>query len=324
MNAAAQVADALGTRRHVLLLNHVSPDGDCLGSTLALARALWARGQQATVGSADGVPGMYRFLPGAERVQRDIPEGIGVDAVVFMECSTPERAGALAARAAGVPLWINIDHHLSNAGFGDVIYYDASAAAVGELVYPIVRTLTPAIDAGTATCLLCALLTDTGSFRFTSVTPRTLTVAADLVAAGASPSEVYAQVYESRPATALRVMGMALSRLAVSPDGRVAWTVVTQAMLRESGATMEDSEGIVGELRALAGVDVALLFKEEPDGIHVSLRARGGVRAHAIAEAFGGGGHAAAAGFTGHGPLDEVIRQTLEVVRRELGVAAAT
>jgi len=324
MSAAARVAEALGTRRHVLLLNHVSPDGDCLGSTLALARALWARGQQATVGSADGVPGMYRFLPGADRVQREVPEGTGLDAVVFMECSTPERAGALAARAAGVPLWINIDHHVSNAGFGDVICYDAAAAAVGELVHPIVRTLTPVLDAGTATCLLCALLTDTGSFRYASVTPRTLTVAADLVAAGASPAEVYAQVYERRPATALRVMGMALSRLAVSADGRVAWTVVTQAMLRESGAAMEDSEGIVGELRALAGVDVALLFKEEPDGIHVSLRARGGVRAHAIAEAFGGGGHAAAAGFTGGGPLDEVIRQTLDAVRRELGAAAAT
>ncbi len=321
MTPAERIAEALQSRRHVLLLNHVSPDGDCLGSTLALARSLWTRGQQATVGSADGVPGMYRFLTGSDRIVSEVPERTPFDAVVFMECSTPERAGALAARAAGVPLWVNIDHHVSNAGYGDLILYDATAAAVGELVYPIVRSLIPTLDAGTATCLLTALLTDTGSFRYASVTPRTLALAAELVAAGASPAEVYAEVYENRPIAALRLLGMALSRLAASEDGRVVWTAVTQEMLRESGAAMEESEGIVGVLRAVSGVQVAIVFKEEPDGFRVSLRGRGGVRAHVIAEAFRGGGHAAAAGFTARGTLDEVVRQTLEVVRRELGAA---
>ena len=324
MTPAERIAEALLGRRHVLLLNHVSPDGDCLGSTLALARALWGRGQEATVGSADGVPGTYRFLPGADRIRQELPDDAAYDAVVFMECSTPDRAGALAARATGVPLWVNIDHHLSNAGYGNIIYYDATAAAVGELVYPIVRALAVTPDLGTATCLLTALVTDTGSFRYAAVTARTLTIAADLVAQGASPAEVYGQVYENRPATTLRLLGMALSRLQVSADGRVAWTVVTQVMLQESGATMEESEGIVGTLREMGGVDVAALFKEERDGVRVSLRARGAVRAHVVAEAFGGGGHAAAAGFTGRGPLDDVVRQTLEVVRRELGAAAAS
>jgi len=323
MTPAVRIADALRGRGHVLLLNHVSPDGDSLGSTLALARALWACGPQATVGSSDGVPAMYRFLPGSERIQTALPPDAAFDAVVFMECSSPDRAGALAARAAGVPLWVNIDHHVSNSGFGDLIYYDATAAAVGELVHPIVRALLPTLDVGTATCLLCALLTDTGSFRYESVTPQTLSIAAELVAAGASAAEVYAQVYENRPVSTLRLLGKALDRLVLAEDGRVAWTVVTQAMLRETGATMEESEGIVGALRALGGVDVAALFKEEPDEVRVSLRARGRVRAHVIAAAFGGGGHAAAAGFTGRGPLDDVVRQTLEVVRRELGAASA-
>lgn len=319
MSPAGRIAEALQSRRSVLLLNHVSPDGDCLGSTLALARALWTRGQRATVGSADGVPGMYRFLPGSDRVQTLVPEGESFDAAVFMECSTPDRAGGLAERAAGVPLWVNIDHHLSNASYGDLIYYEVEAAAVGELVYPIVKILTPTIDAATATCLMTALLTDTGSFHYASVTPRTLALAAELVAAGARPAEIYAQVYENRPASALRLMGTALGRLALSDDRRVAWTVVTQAMLREAGATMDESEGIVSALRAIGDVQVALLFKEEPEGIRVSLRARGGVRAHVIAEAFGGGGHTAAAGFTAQGLLDEVVRRTLEVVHRELG-----
>ncbi len=324
MTPAERIADALRSRRHVLLLNHVSPDGDCLGSTLALARALWARGQQATVGSSDGVPAMYRFLPGSDRVVREVPEGTAVDTAVFMECSTPDRAGPLAARAAGAPLVINIDHHMSNAGYGDLILYDATAAAVGELVYPIVQSLAPAMDVGTATCLMTALLTDSGSFRYSSVTPRTFMIAADLVARGASPAEVFAEVYENRPVAALRLAGLALNRLALAEHGRVVWTAVTQEMLRQSGAPMEEAEGIVGMLRAIDGVSVALLFKEEPDGWRVSLRGRGSVRAHVIAETFGGGGHAAAAGFTAQGPLDDVVRRTLDVVRRELAAAAAS
>ncbi|HEV2358192.1 MAG TPA: DHH family phosphoesterase [bacterium] len=316
MTPAQRIAETL-LGRPVLLLNHVSPDGDCLGSTLALARALWARERPAVVASTDGVPDMYRFLPGADRIVTDVPAVDAFGAVVFMECSTPDRAGSLAARAAAVPLTINIDHHVSNAGYGDLVLYDPAAAAVGELVTPIVAALGP-IDPATATCLLTALLTDTGSFRYASVTPRTLRIAADLVQAGASPAHVYTQVYENRPAAALRLLGLALSRLALSPDGRIAWTAVTQAMLREAGAPMEESEGIVGWLRAMVGVQVAVLFKEEPDGIHVSLRGRPGVRAHVIAEAFGGGGHAAAAGFTATGPLPDVVRRTLDAVEREL------
>jgi bifunctional oligoribonuclease and PAP phosphatase NrnA len=307
----------------VLLLNHVSPDGDCLGSTLALARALWQRGQQATVGSADGVPDAYRFLPGSERVVREIPAEAVFDAVVFMECSAPERAGALADRATGVPLWVNIDHHVSNAGYGDLLFYDASAAAVGELVMEVVRSLLPAIDTDTATCLLTAILTDTGSFRYVNVTPNTFALTAELVAAGASPADVFTRVYENRPVSGLRLLGLALDRVAVSDDGRVAWTIVTQSMLRQSGAPIEEADGIVGHLRSLAGVLVALVFKEETDLIHVSLRARGGVRAHVIAEAFGGGGHAAAAGFTARGPLDDVVRKAREAVQREISIAAA-
>jgi bifunctional oligoribonuclease and PAP phosphatase NrnA len=320
---AARVAEALSGRRHVLLLNHVSPDGDCLGSTLALARALWQRGQQATVGSADGVPDAYRFLPGSDRVVREIPASAAFDAVVFMECGAPERAGALADRATGVPLWVNIDHHVSNAGYGDLLFYDASAAAVGELVMEVVRSLLPAIDTDTATCLLTAILTDTGSFRYVNVTPNTFALTAELVAAGASPADVFTRVYENRPVSGLRLLGLALDRVAVSDDGRVAWTIVTQSMLRQSGAPIEEADGIVGHLRSLAGVLVALVFKEETDLIHVSLRARGGVRAHVIAEAFGGGGHAAAAGFTARGPLDDVVRKAREAVQREISIAAA-
>jgi bifunctional oligoribonuclease and PAP phosphatase NrnA len=322
MSPAATIAETLKGRGHILLLNHASPDGDSLGSTLALARTFWARGQRATVGSSDGVPEMYRFLPGSDRVVSEIPEGERFDAVVFMECSAPERAGPLVARAAGVPLWVNIDHHVSNTGYGDLVLLDVEAAAVAEVVYPIVTALRPQLEPPTAVCLLTALLTDTGSFRYANVTPKSFQLAAELVKAGASPAMVYGEVYENRSPASVRLLGMALSRMVVCEDGRVVWTVATQQMLKESGAKMEDSEGIVGAIRAIRGIQVALLFKEEPDAIRVSLRAVGNVRANVIAEAFGGGGHPAAAGFTGTGGLDDVIRQTLAAVRRELGAAA--
>ncbi len=322
MSPAATIAETLKGRGHILLLNHASPDGDSLGSTLALARTFWARGQRATVGSSDGVPEMYRFLPGSDRVVTEISEGERFDAVVFMECSAPERAGPLVARAAGVPLWVNIDHHLSNSGYGNLVLLDVEAAAVAELVYPIVTALHPRLEPETAVCLLTALVTDTGSFRYASVTPKSFQLAAELVKAGASPTLVYSEVYENRSAASVRLLGMALSRLALGEDGRVAWTVVTQPMLKEAGATMEESEGIVGAIRAIRRIQVALLFKEEPDGIRVSLRGVGSVRVNVIAEAFGGGGHAAAAGFTATAALNDVIRQTLAVVRRELGATA--
>lgn len=322
MSSAETVAETLKSRGNILLLNHEAPDGDCLGSTLALARALWARGQRATVGSADVVPETLRFLPSSDRVVTAIAGGETFDTVVFMECSVPERAGPLAARAAGVPLRVNIDHHVSNTGYGDLVVLDVEAAAVAEVAYPIVRALHPRLDPDTATCLLTALLTDTGSFHYASVTPRSFHLAAELVAAGASPAVVFSQVYENRSAASVRLLGMALSRMVLCEDGRVAWTAVTQEMLRETGAAMEESEGIVGSLRAITGIQVALLFKEEPEGIHVSLRGVGGIRAHVIAGAFGGGGHAAAAGFTVKEPLDQVIRQTLAMIRRELGAAA--
>ena len=322
MDQATRIAEALQSRRNILILNHASPDGDSLGSTLALARALWARGQRALVGSAEGVPEMYRFLPESDRIVTVVPAGETFDGVVFMECSTPERAGGLASCAVGVPMWVNIDHHVSNTGYGDLVLLETDAAAVAEVVWPIIRVLHRSLDVDTATCLLTALLTDTGSFRHASVTPRSFRLAAELVSAGASPTAIYRWVYEDRTPAAIRLAGAALSRLALAEDGRVAWTAVTQAMLRETGAAMEESEGIVGTLIAIKGVLVALLFKEEPEGIHVSLRAQEGIRANVLAEALGGGGHAAAAGFTAREPLDDAVRRALAVVHTELSASA--
>ncbi|HXF83389.1 MAG TPA: bifunctional oligoribonuclease/PAP phosphatase NrnA [bacterium] len=315
------IAGILRTAPDALLVCHVAPDGDCLGSALALALACEACGVRAVVGSADGVPEPYRNLPGAERVIAAPPEerhSVGV----ALECSSLDRAGTFAPALERCRTLINIDHHLSNTGYGNLIYWDTAAAAVGELVYAVIRAMGVAVTPEIAQCLLTAIVTDTGSFRFPNTTPATLRLAAELMEHGASVHAVVERVYETRSAAALRLLGQALSRLAVSADGRVAWTVITPQMLAETGAGPEDVTGIVGMLRQIRGVKIALVFEDGAGGVRVSIRSRDGVRANVVAEAFGGGGHQGAAGFTLPGPLEEIVARTMAVVEKELRAGA--
>lgn len=314
------IAGILRTAPDALIVCHVAPDGDCLGGALALALACRRTGVRAVVGSADGVPEAYRNLPGSDRILTVPPEerpSVGV----AMECSTLERAGAFGPALAASRTLINIDHHLSNAGYGHVVYWDTTAAAVGEQVHAIIRAMGVEVTAEMAQCLLTAIVTDTGSFRFPNTTPATLRLAAELMERGGSVHAVVERVYETRTAASLRLWGLALSQLRLSADGRIAWTVITTRMMQESGALPEDTSGIVGMLRQIRGVKIALVLEEGPGGIRVSLRSRDGVRSHVVAEAFGGGGHQGAAGFTLAGSLDEIVARTMAEVEKELRAA---
>lgn len=317
-----QVASALRGARRVLLACHESPDGDCLGGCLALSLSLERLGKEAVVASTDGVPAVYRFLPGWERVT-DRTDGLGAfDVAVAVECADLERAGRFAPLLAACPLLVNLDHHQDNTGYGHVVWQDPQAASVCEMVYALLRELEATVDEAVATCLMTGVLTDTGSFRYSSVRPQTFELAAELVRCGARPHRIYEQVYESRPPSAVRLLGLALSRLQLSADGLVAWTVVDEAMLQQAGARWEDTENIVETLRSIAGVRLALLFKVEPSRVKVSLRARDGARANRVAARFGGGGHLGAAGFVARGELADVVRDTLEAASAEARAAS--
>lgn len=314
----AAVASALRSARRVLVAVHESPDGDCLGGSLALALALKRGGEEAVVASTDGVPVVYRFLPGWESVV-DRPEGLGeFDVAVALECGDLDRAGRFAGVLASAPVLVNLDHHRDNTGYGHVVWRDPDAAAVCEMVYELLGELGVEVDEPVATCLMTGLLTDTGSFRYSSVRPETFQLAAELVRRGARPHHIYERVYESRPAGAVKLLGLALSRLQLSADGQVAWTTVDEDMLARAGARWEDTENIVETLRSIAGVRLALLFKVEPARVKVSLRARDGARANRVAARFGGGGHLGAAGFVAQGSLEDVIRQALEAAYAEV------
>lgn len=316
MDLRETIARTLRASRRVLIVCHLGPDGDCLGAGLALAGALERIGVDATVACEDGVPGSLAFLPGASRVVRSVPDALGISVAVALECSTLDRAGGLAPALERAGTLIAIDHHSERPQAGHLTYWDPDAAAVGELVMDLIAHLGVAFDRPIATCLLAALATDTGVFRYANTTPRTLRAAADLIDRGANLGEVVRAVYEEQPAPAVRLLGHALSASQLHESGAVAMTVVTQAMLASVGAGPDDITGIGAALRTISGVRLAVVLEDRGSTVRVSIRTRDGVRADLMAHALGGGGHARAAGAEMSCSIEEAVRRVRSAASR--------
>ncbi len=305
--------DRLRRGHRFLLTSHVNPDGDAIGSELGLQRLLHQAGKSAVVWNRHPTPGVYRALPGAAqiRVGETPPAGFpeSFDAAIVLECPTLDRTG-LAEALARLPL-LNVDHHLGNALYGAANWVDSEAPAVGEMVARLGRDLHLPIDRETADCLLLALVTDTGGFRFANATPRAFESAAKLVRDGAGPDRVSHWVYESQPEGAVRLLGEMLTTLELHRDGRVASVVLTQAMFERAGAQAGDSEGLIDTPRSIAGVDAVAMLRELADGEwKISLRSRGAIDVEQVARARGGGGHKNAAGCRATGEVT-ALRQAL-------------
>jgi phosphoesterase RecJ-like protein len=300
-----------------LMLGHVHPDADVLGTLLALGLALEDRGWRVVYGGPHPAPGALGFLPGVERY-RVLKSLDGVfDVAVLTDCPNPTRTEGLIDRAkAAAPVVVNIDHHPDNRRYGHVNWIDTTAAATGEMVYRLLVGLGITLTKPVATNLFTAVHTDTGSFRYSNVTPETFQIAAELVAAGAEPAVVSAALYERRAADALRLLGQTLSRVEVSDDGRLAWLALPANAVPE---TFIESEELVNYPRSIDSVRVACLLRERGSQVKVSLRGKGDVDVQKIAARFGGGGHPNAAGFTVDGALAPVTRDVLAAVREALG-----
>jgi len=300
-----------------LMLGHVHPDADVLGTLLAIGEALHARGWSVLSGGPHPAPGALSFLPGVERYEvLKTLDGV-FDVVVLTDCPNPDRTEGLidlAKRAA--PIVVNIDHHPDNRRYGTTNWIDVGAAATGEMVYRLLAALAAPLTPSIATNLFTAVHTDTGSFRYSNVTPETFEIAAALTAAGAKPDVVSSALYERRAPDALRLLSEALGRVQVSSDGLIAWLALPGGVVPER---FVESEELVNYPRSIGSVKVAWLLRELGGGrVKVSLRAKGEVDVNKIAAAFGGGGHANAAGCTVSGPLDAVTRQILGAVRAAL------
>jgi phosphoesterase RecJ-like protein len=289
----------------VLAVGHENPDADTLGATLAVCRMVERAGGRATAVFADPVPPLYEFLPDVQRARTDPEPDAAYDLLVVSDCGTLDRIGAVRDRHPELferlPRLV-IDHHASNDAVGQHDWIEPDAAATCEMVALLAARLGVPLDEGTgalATQLMGGIVMDTATFAHPNATPRTLVVSAALVEAGAALSEISRRLYRSKPVAQLRLFGRVLDRLASTAGGRIIHSTLVDADLAATGAIAPHSEGIIDLLAQAEDADVAILFKEAGEGTRISVRTKpGGVDATVLTGAFGGGGHARAAGAT--------------------------
>jgi phosphoesterase RecJ-like protein len=318
----SQIAALLATFRahpRFLLTSHARPDGDAIGSVLALAEILDQLGCQVDVVLADPIPTTYSTLPNLQRIHHT-PSANDVDPdrntpAILLECDGIARTGLLGLEGRTL---INIDHHASGRPFASVNWIDEHACAVAAMVYRIAIAAQVDITPTMATCLYAAILSDTGAFTYSSTTANTFALVHDLAAHGADPSQIARDIYFSNPASKIRLLGIALSNL--QTEGDIAWTWVTSEDMERIGAVAEDCEGVVNYLISIAGVEAAVFLREVADAsqFRLSIRSKGKLDVARIAEHLGGGGHRNASGCTLSGPLGVATDRILTQLRTGL------
>jgi phosphoesterase RecJ-like protein len=303
------------TTDQVTCLAHKDADADSLGSALGFAIALRSIGQRVRVVVPEPLPRLLEYLPGFETVEvGGAPLG---DTVFTFDCATLGRFGERRAEVEHASIVVNIDHHSSNTAFGTINLVDAAASATGQVIHGLLRELGAPISPAVATNLYAALFTDTGGFRHENTTEESLRLAATLVAAGADPGWVALKSYKSRSLAQVRLEGLAVAQMHSEMNGRLLWSEVTTAMLEQTGADMQDAEGIIDALQSIATMQIAILFKQHTaDRSKISVRTREPIDATEVCTPFGGGGHKRAAGAEFGDPLPIAERRVLEVARR--------
>lgn len=289
-----------------LVTAHEGPDGDAVGSVLALGNYLRRLGKEVTVYLRDPLPELYAFLPLADQVVHAIPDRL-FDICFVLDVGEFRRAGEELMNFKGVGKFINVDHHLHCENFGAINLIDPEAAATGVLVYRIIRAAGHEVDYDTALCIYTAVITDTGSFRYSNANQEAFVVSGEMVARGVNAWSVAEKLYESQPQKRLELLALALATLTVAPRGDVASITVTLDMYEKSGANAELTDGFINYPRSIRGVEVAIFFREvKPGLIKVGFRSKGKVNVSALSAEFGGGGHHNAAGCEIAGLLEEV------------------
>ena len=315
------IREALEAAEHVLIVTHIDPDGDALGSQLACGRYLLDQGKQVTMVRDSEIPHKYRFLPMVDRIvtAESLPESAQFDAVLALECPSVARMGSAARFLPPARAVVSIDHHADSVSFGHINWVDMNASSVGEMLYEYFEYVGYELPREVAVFLYTAILTDTGRFRFQSTSPRTMAIAGELIRRGADPRSICDRIYFNQRREALRLLGMVLNSMEYYADGAVCALSLTRDMLARSGASEADSDGIVDYTLFAEGVRVGVLFKEVDDSrTKVSLRSQNRVDVAAIARTFGGGGHPNAAGcVVGHG-LTEARRMVLDILTQAI------
>jgi phosphoesterase RecJ-like protein len=315
----AAILQVLRQGDRFLVCSHSRPDGDAVGSMLAVGMLLEQMGKRADLVSADRIPAIYRGLPGAGAIRSALRVHGPYDAVILLECDGLDRT-----RLRGLEAFflINIDHHVSGSAFAQLNWIDCQVASVGEMVYRLALAAGATVTPEMAACLYTTVLTDTGGFCYGATRASTFALARDLVLAGADPVRIAQDVYFSTSTSRILLLGAALSNL--KREGRVAWLWVTHQDMVRTCATEEDCEGIVNYAVCISGVEVAVFLRELPERrIRLSLRGKGKVNVAAIAERLGGGGHENASGCTLEGPLPRALEEIFAELRQSVACFAA-
>ena len=311
-----QIGRALREGVRFAVLGHVRPDGDALGSQLALGLSLKQLGKDVRIWNEEGMLEKYNFLPDANLLTKPPTEPEDVDVAIALDTAIQNRLGTTLPAIRSAKLWINIDHHPSNPGYGDLAYIDSKAPATGQILFELIKSEKLPLDSAIAQNLYVAISTDTGSFQYPNTTARTFEIAAELVQAGVDVGRVSQLTYENYPRRRVELLRDLLGTMRFEANGRVGSFSLSLVTAKKLGALPEDNEGLIDHLRAIRGVIVAVFFEELPDGkVRVSMRSKNEkVNVCAICEKFGGGGHVLAAGARVRGTLAEVEKKILEEV----------
>ncbi|MGH9372289.1 MAG: DHH family phosphoesterase [Vicinamibacterales bacterium] len=308
----ARIRDEIRARKRFLLTSHARPDGDSIGSQLAMAHTLEALGKDVRVINADRPPEHYYAFPGVDRIEitNEVPATVESDAVIVMECGDLSRTGIRGFEGRFI---INIDHHVGNSMYGAINWFDESAAACAEMVFDAIRALGVPLTPEIATHIYLGILTDTGSFHHSNITPRTFDICRQAVEAGVNPITMARRIFDSNSFGKLKLIGALLDRMELVDDGRLAVLYMDDTMLDACGCTHNDTEGLINLPLTAREIQAVAFFKVGPGGaVRVSLRSKYDVDVRLVADVFGGGGHKNAAGFTVTGPVEQVRGQILD------------
>jgi bifunctional oligoribonuclease and PAP phosphatase NrnA len=319
----ARIRDEIVSRQRFLITSHIRPDGDSIGSQLAMAYALRALGKDVRIVNRDPAPPPMQAFPGVGDIEiaGEVTGKVDLDAVLVMECGDLARTGVTGLERFFL---INIDHHPGNALFGAINWFDSTAAACGEMVFDVIRALGVSLTPEIATHIYLAILTDTGSFHYSSISPRTFDICRIALEAGVDPVFVARNVYDSNNIGRLRLFGAVLGSIELDPTGRVALIYLDQEMARKAGGTYEDTEGLINLPLTVREILAVVFFKQaEIDQYRVSMRSKNGIDVGQIAKRFGGGGHKNASGCSVDGPYLDVRDTIMRELQAELERSAS-
>ena len=299
-----QIIQHIKDAQRILIASHA--DGDSVGSLVALGLALAKLDKKITMYNPSPIPAVYRFLPGADRILRQIKNADTYELALILDCGDLVRIGENSAEVEKIPVLINLDHHVSNTGFGHIQFIDTSACATAEIVYRLINALQIPFDKAIATSIYTGILTDTGSFRFSNTNQAAFAISKAMTDAGVEPHNVAQHVFGTYSLGRIKLLNLALNSIEISNNGKLSMMTVTRIMLNTTGTNSEDLDGMINYARRIEDVKVAALIHEIKNGAgkftnmnryHVSLRSDSSVDVARIAGKFGGGGHTSAAGF---------------------------